>query len=56
MKKWLQIIILSTMITFFGGCTQVVTAPVSIATTAAGVTYDATSAVVGAAIPDDDKE
>jgi len=56
MKRLISYIALLAGVICVEGCTQVVTAPVSIATTAVGVTYDITSAAVGAALPDGGKE
>ena len=52
MKK----ITLYTMITlvFMSGCTQLVTAPISIAGAAVGATIDVTGSAVGAVVPGGD--
>ncbi len=49
---------LYSMIILFllSGCTQVVTAPISIAGSAVGTTIDVTGAAVGAVVSSDDEE
>ena len=49
---------LSTIITILlmSGCTQVVTAPISIAGSVVGATIDATGSAVGAVVGSDDED
>ncbi len=52
MKKNIFILLISSIL--FSGCTQLVTAPISIAGAVVSTTIDVSSSVVRAAIPDDD--
>jgi hypothetical protein len=54
MKK--QILFTLISIISLSGCTQLITAPISIAGTVVSASIDVASSVVRATIPDDDKE
>jgi len=58
MKKTLKntLLTLSLFVLLFSGCTQIVTAPISIAGSVAGATIDVAGSAVGAVIPDDEDE
>ena len=58
MKKLLKntLLTLSLFALLFSGCTQIVTAPISIAGSAVGATIDVAGSAVGAVIPDDDED
>ncbi len=50
MKKNILLLVLASSFMFIVGCTQVVTAPVSIAGSAVGATIDVAGSAVGAAV------
>ena len=58
MKKYLlnPLLTLTLFTLLFVGCTQIVTAPISIAGSVAGATIDVAGSAVGAVTPDGDEE
>lgn len=58
MKNYIQntLLTLALFSLLFSGCTQIVTAPISVAGSVAGATIDVAGSAVGAVIPDGDDD
>jgi len=54
MKK--QLLYISILSLLLSGCTQIITAPIGIATSVVGGTIDVAGSAIGAVIPDGDED